>query len=171
VVNLRQAFRGTPAVNDVVPKRWVVYLTGGPEDDRLLQIVEQVAENPQSHITLAYVVEVQQSMPLDAELPNEVVRGEDVLVDAERFATRCVGGRRQNVSSELLQARSAGPAVVDQAIDDNADAILIACSMRKKHGRATVGDAVDYILRNAPCEVIVVRTAVNETANVGDPKA
>jgi hypothetical protein len=61
--------------------------------------------------------------------------------------------------------------VVDQAIDDNADAILVACSMRKKHGRATVGDAVDYILRNAPCEVIIVRTPVNESATAGEPQS
>ena len=167
MVNLRQAFRGVPAVNDAEPKRWVVYLTGEPEDDRLLEIVEQVADNPKSHITLAYVVEVQQSMPLDAELPADVVRGEDVLGDAEQFAARCVGGRRENVSTELLQARSAGAAVVDQAMDEDADAILVACSMKKKHGKVSVGDNVDYILRNAPCEVIMVRSPVAEAEHAG----
>jgi nucleotide-binding universal stress UspA family protein len=171
VVNLRHAFRSSQAVNDAEPKHWVVYLTGGPEDERLLEIVEQVADNPKSHITLAYVVEVQQSMPLDAELPADVVRGEDVLGGAEHFAARCVGNRRENVSTELLQARSAGAAVVDQAIDEGADAILIACSMKKQYGRPSIGGTVEYILKNAPCEVIVVRAPVNEVLFPGDPEA
>lgn len=162
MVSLRQALRGSPAVSDAEPKRWVVYLTGEPEDDRLLEIVEKVADNPSSHITLAYVVEVQQSMPLDAELPADLVRGEDILGEAEQFAARCVGGRRQNVTTELLQARSAGAAVVDQAIDEGADAILLACAMKKRFGKVSIGESVDYILRNAPCEVIVVRAPVTE---------
>lgn len=167
MVNLRQAFRASPAANEANPKRWVVYLTGEPEDDRLLEIVEQVADNPNSHITLAYVVEVQQSMPLDAELPADLLRGEDILGEAETFAARCVGGRRENVTTELLQARSAGAAVVDQAIDEGADAILVACAMKKRFGKFTMGENVDYILRNAPCEVIVVRAPVGESGRAG----
>ncbi len=146
-----------------------MYLTGGPEDQRLLEIVEQVAENPDTHITLAYVVEVQQSMPLDAELPTDLVRGEDTLSTAELFASRCVGGRRENVSTELLQARSAGAAIVDQAIDENASGILAACTIRKRLGKLSVNENVDYILRHAPCEVIVVRSPLAAPSESGEP--
>jgi nucleotide-binding universal stress UspA family protein len=160
LVNLRQAFRQPAAEKVTTPYRLVVYVTGSSDDQRVLEIVEKIGQRQNTHITIAYVVEVQQSMPLDAELPAEIERGEQVLRDAETFATRCVGGKRENVRTELLQARSAGAAIVDEAIDINANAIMLACSIRKKHGRSDVSEAVDYVLRNAPCEVLVIRRAL-----------
>ncbi len=157
MVNLRQAFRHASPEKAGTPYRLVVYVTGGPEDQRLLEIVEKIGQRQNTFITIAYVVEVQQSMPLDAELPVEIERGESVLHDAEIYANRCVGGRRDHINTELLQARSAGAAIVDEAIDSEADAIMLSCSIRKKHGRPIIGEAVDYVLRNAPCEVIVIR--------------
>jgi nucleotide-binding universal stress UspA family protein len=59
--------------------------------------------------------------------------------------------------TELLQARSAGAAIVDEAIERASDAIVMAARIRKRHGKPTVGDTVNYVLKNAPCEVIVVR--------------
>jgi nucleotide-binding universal stress UspA family protein len=168
VVNIRQAFRPLSALPDATPFRFLVYVTGSEEDARLMEIVRKVAGQPNTHITLAYVVEVQQSIPLDAELPAEVVRGEQVLYEAGRIASSCVGGKSDHVSTELLQARSAGAAIVDQAIEEEADAILLACSVRKKLGRSTVGDTVEYVLRNAPCEVHVIRCALPDAHSEGD---
>jgi len=157
LVNLRQAFRQVSPEKAGSPYRLVVYVTGGPEDQRLLEIVEKIGQRQNSFITIAYVVEVQQSMPLDAELPAEIERGESVLHNAELFVTRCVQGRRDHITTELLQARSAGAAIVDEAIESGADAIMLSCSIRKKHGRPILGEAVEYVLRNAPCEVMVIR--------------
>ena len=164
MVNIRQAFRHPVAASPAPPYRIVVYVTGGPEDHRLLEAVDKIAQRQSTHITITYVVEVQQSMPLDAELPTEIDRGEAVLRDAELLASRSVGGKHQNVRTELLQARSAGAAIVDEAIDDRAEAIMLSCTIRKKHGRAGVGDTVQYVLQNAPCEVIVIRQAMTNPA-------
>lgn len=160
MVNLRQAFRQGSSEKAGTPYRLVVYVTGGPDDQRLLEIVEKIGQRQNTFITIAYVVEVQQSMPLDAELPVEIERGEAVLHDAELYANRCVGGRHDHISTELLQARSAGAAIVDEATESDADAIMLSCSIRKKYGRPMIGDAVEYVLRNAPCEVIVIRQAM-----------
>lgn len=167
MVNLRQAFRQVSPDKTGSPYRLVVYVTGGPEDQRLLEIVEKIGQRQNTFITIAYVVEVQQSMPLDAELPAEIERGESVLHAAELFATRCVHGRRDHITTELLQARSAGAAIVDEAIESGADAIMLSCSIRKKHGRAIIGDAVEYVLRNAPCEVMVIRQGLTSLSDDG----
>jgi len=156
LVNLRQAFRHSPSAQEVAPKRFLVYLTGDPEDQRLLEFVEKLSYRPNTEITLTYVVEVDQSMPLDAELPQEIERGEDVLHSAELVAARCVANRAM-VSTELLQARSSGAAIVDEAADIDATAVLMSCRLRKKHGKVTTGETLDYVLRHAPCEVIVIR--------------
>ncbi|MGC4191385.1 MAG: universal stress protein [Thermomicrobiales bacterium] len=161
MVSLRQAFRPVPADRPVPDSRRIlVPVSGGPSDDRLLKFVEKIARRQNSVITMVYVVEVQQSMPLDAELPIEIERGEQVLRDAKKIGMTCVDGRSANLSTELLQARSAGAAIVDEAIDRNADVIVMGTSIKRKFGRPTIGETVDYVLKNAPCEVLVVRPAL-----------
>ena len=159
MVSLRQAFRHTPGEKATTPYRLVVYVTGGESDARLLQVVQKISERQNTLITIAFVVEVDQSMPLDAELPADVDRGEEALITCEAFASKCVGGKRENVRTELLQARSAGAAIVDEAIETGASAIMLAAVLKKKHGRLELGKTVDYVLRNAPCEVVVIREA------------
>jgi nucleotide-binding universal stress UspA family protein len=161
LVSLRQAFRPVPADRTVPDSRRIlVPVSGSDSDARLLKFVEKIARRQNSIITLIYVVEVQQSMPLDAELPLEIERGEQVLHDAEKIGMTCVDGRAANLSTELLQARSAGAAIVDEAIDRNADVIIMGTTVKRKFGRPTIGETVDYVLKNAPCEVLVVRPAM-----------
>ena len=57
-------------------------------------------------------------------------------------------------------AGSAGAAIVDEAIDRNTDVIMMGATIRKKLGKVTTGETVDYVLKNAPCEVLVVRPAM-----------
>lgn len=162
MVSFRQAFRPQPSDAPQRPFKVIVPVSGGESDTRLLEIVERLAQRQNANITIIYVVEVAQSMPLDAELPQEVERGERVLREAERIASKCVEGRKGSIRTELLQARSAGAAIVDEAIDRGADTILMSASLRRKHGRMTVGETVDYVLKNAPCEVIVIRQPMPE---------
>jgi hypothetical protein len=35
----------------------------------------------------------------------------------------------------------------------------LSATLRRKHGRTTIGETVDYVLKNAPCEVMVIRQA------------
>ena len=61
--------------------------------------------------------------------------------------------------NELLQARTAGAAIVDEAVEQQVDAIVMATENRLERGKISVGESVPYVLRHAPCEVIVIRTA------------
>ena len=144
-------------------ERLVVPVAGTTADGRVLGLVGQLATQKQSlAITLIYVVEVVQSMPLDAELPDEIARGEAALRDAEVLARRVLGGKSIQVYAELLQARSVGSAVVDEAIERDADAIVMTAEIRRRHGRPTLGETINYVLMNAPCDVLVARLAPEE---------
>ncbi|MEJ7838380.1 MAG: universal stress protein [Thermomicrobiales bacterium] len=140
----------------------IVPVSGGSGDQRLLEVVSKISNKQSVAITIVFVVEVEQSMPLDAELPAEIERGERVLKSARIFADTCVHGRQGSVQTELLQARSAGAAIVDEAIDRDADVIMLAASLRRKHGRITTGETIDYVMTHAPCEVVVIRLAQPE---------
>lgn len=144
--------------------RFVIPVDGGRGDERVLELVKQIAVHQHLSITMLYVVEVPQSMPLDAELPDEIARGDDVLRAAESQA-RAVAGKGNEVVSELLQARAAGAAIVDEAIDRHADMIVMSATNRRQHGRTTVGETVEYVMRNAPCEVLIARLATANADN------
>lgn len=138
-------------------QRLIVPVHGGESDSRALALVGDLVNRQPVGITLIYVVEVQQSMPLDAELPAEIDRGERILNRAEELAKTLISPKLDRLTTDLLQARSAGAAIVDEAIERNADAIVLATTTRTKHGKASLGETAAYVLKNAPCEVIVVR--------------
>lgn len=160
LVSLRHPFRHHHPVDKTLPvHRLIVPVSGGEGDRRLLEVVEKIASHENVDITIIYVVEVLQSMPLDAELPREIARGEQVLLQAEATAGACVAGKKSAIRTELLQARSAGAAIVDEAIEHGAHAIVLGATVRKKFGRPSTGETLNYVLLNAPCEVIVIRHA------------
>jgi nucleotide-binding universal stress UspA family protein len=145
-------------------ERLVVPVGGIPADERALALVPRIVSSRAVSVTLLYVVEVAQSMPLDAELPAEVARGDAALVQAETIARKALGNKGVSIQTELLQARSVGAAIVDEAAELNADAIVLSSAVRRKHGRPTLGETVNYVLLNAPCEVILMRLADGEAA-------
>lgn len=140
--------------------RLLVPVNGTAGDRRVLEILSNVIHKQAVGVTLIYVVEVPQAMPLDAELPAAIEKGDAVLREAEAFAKQRFDQKGELVTTELLQARSAGAAIVDEAIERNADAIVMAATARLKFGKTTIGETAMYVLRNAPCEVIVVRQAL-----------
>lgn len=139
--------------------RLLVPVNGTPADQDVLHLVGDLVHRHPASITLIFVVEVQQSLPLDAELPDQIDRGEKILRVAEDFARRQLGHKVDGVTTDLLQARSAGSAIVDEAIERRADVIVLSAENRCKLGRTSLGETVAYILKNAPCDVLVVRQA------------
>jgi nucleotide-binding universal stress UspA family protein len=142
-------------------RRVLVPVSGGSSDQRLLEAVASICQQSRPRMTLVYVVEVPQAMPIDAELPGEIDRGEQVLAGAEAYLKSRLGERNAEVMSELLQARTAGAAIVDEATEQHADLVMMATENRVRHGKVTFGESVSYVLKNCPCEVVLVRLAVD----------
>lgn len=160
MVSLRQAFRGQSHSEAVEKASILVPVTGSDSDERLLKVVERIVRRQKASVTLLFIVEVVQSMPLDAELPVECERGEQVLRNAQADVLRNLESKTSTVDTEILQARSAGAAIVDEAIVRESDAIIMSASIQRRHGRLSIGETTDYVLRHAPCEVIVIRQAM-----------
>jgi nucleotide-binding universal stress UspA family protein len=163
VASIRQALLGSSRSKNENPMRILVPIAGDDRDDRLISYANKIAQKKYSYISLIYVVEVDQALPLDADLPGDMNHGENVLSRAQDAI--CVGldPKTCAVKADLLQARLAGPAIVDEAVSQNSDAIIMSARVTKKLGKRTVGDTVDYVLKNAPCEVIILRAPMSET--------
>lgn len=139
-------------------QRVLVPVNGAPGDAHALKIVSRLIEPKHAEVTAVFVIEVAQSLPLDAELPDEIDRGERALQSAEEVARALCGPRSDFISTDLLQARSAGAAIVDEASERHCDLIVLTSTCQQIHGKRYVSDTVSYVLKNAPCEVMLLST-------------
>lgn len=141
--------------------RIVVPVNGQRYDERAIRVAAQIAAKKSIDLAVVHVVEVPQQLPLDAEIPGEIERGEAILRSAEDLAITLLDGKNVRIDAELLQARSAGTAIVDEAIERRTHLIVMAARIRVRHGRASLGETARYILQSAPCEVLLLRQAVS----------
>ncbi len=115
-----------------------------------------------SRVHAIYVVVVDRRMPLDVDLPKESERGEHCLAEAETMARR----HTVKAQGDILQARDAGHAIVDEALELGADAIVLGVARSGREAQALdLGKTSEYILRHAPCEVILVRNSAGVRGN------
>lgn len=114
-----------------------------------------LAKRNKGRVYAVYVIQVARALPLDADLSPEARKGEEVLAEAEKLAD----AMDSEVMGELLQARDTGHAIVDEAIERGVDGIIVGIDNRDV-GEFQTGTTSRYILRNAPCRVVLLRSAV-----------
>jgi nucleotide-binding universal stress UspA family protein len=131
----------------------LVPVNGKPGDEDALQVAFAFAKKGKAMVTAVHVVEVRRALPLEAELPSETNAGEQLLEHVEEMAQHygC------QIKAELLQARSAGVAIVDEAFHLKADLIIMALPYRSRFGEFHLGETSNYILNHATCRVWLVR--------------
>jgi nucleotide-binding universal stress UspA family protein len=139
--------------------RAVIALSGHPNGTRLIQLVAEAGKPHKAELVGVHVVEVDWSMPLDADLSGRSEEIQQVLDLAETTAEH-VGIKLEPV---LLQARDVGAALVDEAVEREADLLVVGLAYRTKFGGDfAIGRTIPYVLKNAPCAVWVVREPIQE---------
>jgi basic amino acid/polyamine antiporter, APA family len=99
-----------------------------------------------------FVIRVPLAQPLDAELQAEEERAAASLEEA-----RLLGEEHGvEVRTQTVKARSIGHAIVEEARTRGVDLIVLGSSPRWRRQSLFFSPTVDYVLRNAPCEVLVV---------------
>ena len=115
-----------------------------------------MAKQRKGRVSVIHVIEVNRSLPLNAELEPEARRGEQLIRRAEEVAAAA----GYPVSGTLLQARDAGEAIVEEARDQAVDAIILGLSANRPGGSSLVGRTAEYVLLHATCAVWVVRESM-----------
>ena len=130
----------------------LVPVTGSTADDEAIRLACRLTKKKnKGKIWAIYVVTVKRSLPLDAEIEPEVKKAEDVLNRISNVAEN----EDYEVETDLLQAREAGPTIVDEAVEREADLILMGVIYKRRFGQFSLGSVAPYILRNATCRVIL----------------
>jgi len=130
----------------------LVPVAGTEADKEAVELACSLAKKKnKSKIFTVHVIPVERSLPLDAEMESEIGKAEDILASIESIAEE----QGCRVETNLLQAREVGPAIVNEAIEREVDLILIGVTYKKLFGEFCLGDVVPYVLKNAPCCVIL----------------
>src|SRR5690349_2925304 len=121
--------------------------------DRIVALAAQMAQSRDGHVELLAVIEVPFMLPLNASVEEDQRQALALLGCAEEVA-RCY---TTNLTKHLLKARFAGVAIVREAEERAIDMILIAnAPTRVRGGVHQLDPTVEYVLRNAPCEVLLL---------------
>jgi nucleotide-binding universal stress UspA family protein len=133
--------------------RILVPISGDEADKEAIELACKMAKEAKGKVYVVYIIQVKRSLPLDAELEPETRKAEEVLKRAEEMADE----QDYEIETDLIQTREAGSAIIDEVMERNADLILMGMSYRKRFGQFDLGETIPYILKNAPCRVLLLR--------------
>ena len=124
------------------------------ESEEALVAAARLAKERRATIVILHVLEVPLDQPLDADLQEQEEAAYQILDEAQALLEGYAGVR---IVSRLVRARSAGPAIVEEAARRDAEVIILGASRaRVRGGKPIFGRTVDYVLRNSPTRVLVV---------------
>ncbi|HET9457247.1 MAG TPA: universal stress protein [Candidatus Limnocylindrales bacterium] len=139
--------------------RAVIALNGGPSDARIVSLASSLARSSAVELIAVHVVEIDWTLPLDADVAGNSEEAQRILDIAEAAAE----SSKARLETVLLQARDVGAALVDEASEREADLLVVGLPYRKRFGGDfAIGRTIPYVLKNAPCAVWVVREPIHE---------
>ena len=137
-------------------KKILVPISGNGADEEAIKLACILAKRHKAKIYVVYVIEVARSLPLDAHVDSEMEKAEEVLTHAEDVAAE----EDCDIETDLLQAREAGPGVVDEAMERGIDLIIIGVGYKRRLGMFDLGETIPYVLKEAPCRVLLYRGSI-----------
>jgi basic amino acid/polyamine antiporter, APA family len=124
----------------------------GEIGEEMVATAVKLAQERGAAVVAVHVIRVPLELPLDAELFDEEERAAASLADAAEL------GHDLGVTVEgrAVRARSIGEAIVQAAEETGADLIVLGSSPKWRRQSRFFSPTVDYVLRKAPAEVLVV---------------
>jgi APA family basic amino acid/polyamine antiporter len=150
--------RVTPAAGQLadaeegVYERILVPLKVGAIGEEVLATAIRLAEERASTVSVLHVIRVPLDKALDAPMMDAEERAQASLAEAKLLAAE----HDVEVEGEVIRARALGEAIVEQARRRNVDLIVLGSAPRWRRQSRFFSPTVDYVLRRADCEVMVI---------------
>jgi APA family basic amino acid/polyamine antiporter len=133
-------------------RRVLVPMKLGPVGEEIMATAVALAKERHASVDALHVIRV----PLEREL-DAVASEQEGAAAASLAEARLLGEENGvEVMPITVRARSIGQAIVGEAALRGSDLIVLGSSPRWRRQSAFFSPTVDYVLRNAPCEVLVV---------------
>ena len=145
-----------PAVEGQLPEaefsKILVPMKLGEIGEEMVATAVKLAQERGAAVVALHVIRVPLDQPLDAELLEEDERAAASLAEAAALGV----DHGVEVEGRTVRARSIGEAIVEAAEDTGADLIVLGSAPRWRRQSRFFSPTVDYVLRKAPAEVLVV---------------
>lgn len=142
--------------------RVLVPLAGTEADDAALRLTAILLSGTAGQAVLLYVIEIPFERQLDAQDPAAVAFAYETLGRGEVFLSE----HEVQVQTAIAQARAAGAAIVDEAVERRADLIVMGLRYKKRFGGGwDAGRTVPYVMRNSTAPVWCLRAETEELAH------
>jgi APA family basic amino acid/polyamine antiporter len=143
--------------------RILVPMKLGPIGEEMVATAVALAKDHDAAIDALFVILVPLEHAIDAPLHDLEEEAAASLAEAMLL------GEEHGVHVEpiTVRARSIGRAIVEEAVERESDLIVLGSSPRWRRQSAFFSPTVDYVLRTAPCEVLVVAFPQGVLEDVG----
>ncbi len=141
-----QVFVETAYSNILVPMKL------GLIGEEMIATAVRLAEESGATVTALHVIRVPLDKALDAPMEEADARAEASLEEAKALGA----DHGVEVVGNTVRARSIGAAIVEEAIASNADLIVLGSAPRWRRQSRFFSPTVEYVLKKAPCEVLIV---------------
>ncbi len=133
-------------------RRILVPMKAGIIGEEMVATAVRLASEHGAKIEALHVILVPLERPIDGQLAQDEARAVESLSEA-----RAIGQENGvEVTGTAVCARAIGRAVVDRAQETGADLIVLGSSPRWRRQSRFFSPTVDFVLRHAPCEVLIV---------------
>ena len=133
-------------------RRIVVPMKLGVIGEEMLATAVRLASDHEAQVEALHVIRVPLEQPLDAPMLEEDERAEAALAEAKALGA----DHGVTVKGATVRARAIGQAIVEHAFEVDADLIMLGSAPRWRRQARFFSPTVDYVLRKAPCEVLIV---------------
>jgi APA family basic amino acid/polyamine antiporter len=133
-------------------QRILVPLKIGAIGEEVLATALKLADEQGGQIDVLHVIRVPLDRELDVDMADQEEQARESLAEAKELASEL----GVEIRGAIVRARALGEAIVRRAEEDGTDLIVLGSAPRWRRQSRFFSPTVDYVLRKAPCEVMVV---------------
>ncbi|HLJ82067.1 MAG TPA: universal stress protein [Ktedonobacterales bacterium] len=132
----------------------LVAISGKELDTEIVTLACNLSKTKKGSVFVVFGIEVPRKLPIDAELPEETAAASSALETAANVAQQV----QVHVDPEIIQSRHFGQSLVEEAIAHECILLIVGLPYQIGiGGNFDLGETADYVLKNAPCKVWLVR--------------
>jgi APA family basic amino acid/polyamine antiporter len=149
---LMQRVDAERGVETLTFRRILVPMKLGIIGEEMIATAIRLADEHGAEVEALHVIRVPLEQPLDAPLLEDDERADASLAEAKLLGEE----NGVVVDGSTIRARAIGQAIVERALEVEADLIVLGSAPRWRRQSRFFSPTVDYVLRKAPCEVLIV---------------
>jgi len=120
--------------------------------EEMVATAVRLAQDRRASVEALHVIRVPLELPLDAPMPEDEARAQESIEEAKALGE----DHQVEVVGRTVRARAIGEAIVAEATESGADLIVLGSAPRWRRQSRFFSPTVEYVLKKAPCEVLIV---------------